>query len=466
MKPVDFKGKRITIMGLGLQGSGISAAKFFSNCGAKVTVTDIKTKERLRPALEQLKKFKNIVFVLGQHRPEDFSRAHLIIKGPGVPNSSKYLEIAKKNKVPIESEAGIFFELVKNPIIGITGTRGKSTTTKLIHEILKNAGRPVLIGGNIKNQPLFDLLPRIKKDTWLVLELSSFQLEGIETHKKSPHIGIALNLLEDHLNRYKNLDHYHQSKKTIVKYQTGNDYAVLNYDDEKIRGWAGQLKSKIWYFSLKRLGGENVIFIQDKRIILKTNQKEETLLSLDQIRLIGRHRLSSILAGVAAGVAAKIPLPVIKKTIEEFKGLEHRLEVVRDKAGVLYVNDTTATTPEAAERALESFAGNLVLIAGGADKNLSYDEMAKKIIARVRELILLPGKGTDRLVKALRKNIPEELGDYEFQTAGSIEEAVALASQLAQKGEVVLMSPGCSSFGLFENEFERGDRFREAVEKL
>ena len=244
----DYRDKKVTVMGLGLQGSGVAAAQFFARRGAFVIVTDIKTKDKLADSLLKLKEFKNITYVLGQHRPEDFKNANLVIKGPGVPNNSKYLDIARANKIPIDTEAGIFIANATNPIIGITGTRGKTTTTHLVYEILKLYGRKALLGGNISGKPLLGMLDKAKKDTLLVLELSSFQLEGMLPHKKSPHISIITNFGADHLNRYKDLDSYHKSKEAIVCYQQKDDFAVLNYDDEKVRSLAPALRSSVWFF--------------------------------------------------------------------------------------------------------------------------------------------------------------------------------------------------------------------------
>ncbi|MBU2025163.1 MAG: UDP-N-acetylmuramoyl-L-alanine--D-glutamate ligase [Patescibacteria group bacterium] len=462
----DLKNKKVTIMGLGLQGSGVSAAKFFYKQGAKIIITDIKPGERLKSSMEKLEKFKGIKYVLGQHRPEDFTKVNLVIKGPGVPGNSKYLEMARRNEVLIDTEAGVFFEMVKSPVVGVTGTRGKSTTTQLVYEIFKTAGQKALLGGNISNKPLLDILEQVKKNYWIVVELSSFQLEGIEQHKKSPKIAVVTNLMKDHLNRYDNTEDYHKAKETIVRYQTSDDYAVLNYDDEKLREWASRVKSKVWFFSMNRLGGSRVVFVSEGRIWIKVKEEQEELIELNKIKIIGKHRIYNIMAAAAAALAAGIKLTDIKKAVESFKGLEHRLEVIEEKDGVIYVNDTTATTPEAAVNALDSFKSSVFLIAGGSDKGLDFNDMAKKIIEKVKGLILLPGKGTDRLVKFLRKNIPEEIGEYEFKTADNMEQAVRMAASEAGPGEVVLLSPGCASFGMFENEFERGEAFKQAVEEL
>lgn len=454
-------------MGLGLQGSGIAIAQFFSKYNAKVTVTDIKTKDKLQKAIDKLKGYKNIRFVLGQHRPEDFSQSDLVIKGPGISWNSKYLLLAKKNKVPIETEAGIFVELVENPIIGVTGTRGKSTTTSAIFKLLKEAKVAAILGGNIKNKPLIKTLEQVKNyKTYLVLELSSFQLEGFIEHKKSPHIAVITNLMADHLNRYKSIDDYHEVKKGIAKYQKNKDFTILNADDPKLRDFSSELKSQVWYFSLNRLGGENVVFLSDNKIYYRDHKKEEELIDTKNIKLIGKHRLTSVLVTVAVGKILKISDKIIKKAIQEFKGIQHRLEVIAEKEGVLYVNDSTSTVPEAAIMAVRSFK-NVILIAGGADKKLDFKDLVLAINKNVKKLILLPGKGTDRILIALKKHLTkEELENLNYELTQNMHEAVQKAKDFAKPGDVVVLSPACSSFSQYNNEFDRGDDFAGEVEAL
>jgi UDP-N-acetylmuramoylalanine--D-glutamate ligase len=463
----NFKGKRVTIMGLGLQGSGIAAVKFFHREGAKITVTDIKTKEKLSPSLEKLKDLKNIEYVLGQHRQEDFSRADLIIKGPGIPFDSKYLKIARKNKVPIETEAGVFFDLLSNPLIGITGTRGKSTTSQLIYEIIKLSGRKVSLGGNIKDKPLLALLENIKKDSWLVAELSSFQLESLGPKSQSPHIAVMTNLLEDHLNRYENLEAYHAAKEAIIRNQTEDDFAVLNYNDKRVRVLSAKTKAQICFFSQNRITGGRRVFVSDRKIFTAKGLEEELVLDLDRLSLIGGHRVESVLAAVAVAVIMKIDFSVIKKAVYGFKGLEHRLEAVKEVAGVLYINDTTATTPQAAAKAIASFGEPTILIAGGADKGLDFSPLVDSIIgsSNLKKIILLKGDGTIRLENMFKKMAPADflLSLFLKRDCDSLEEALILAQKVAVAGDVVLLSPGCSSFGMFENEFARGDIFKELV---
>ncbi|MBD3244690.1 MAG: UDP-N-acetylmuramoyl-L-alanine--D-glutamate ligase [Candidatus Moranbacteria bacterium] len=464
-----YKDKKVTIMGLGLQGSGIEMVRFFVNKGAKVTVTDIKTKEKLQSALDKLKDFKKVRYVLGQHRPEDFSKADLVIKGPGVSWNSKYLQIAQKNKVPVETEAGIFIKLVKNPIIGITGTRGKSTTTQIIYEILKKANVDVAIGGNIKEKPLIKLLMEVKKEsTWLVVELSSFQLEGMRAHKKSPQLAVITNLMVDHMNRYKTVEDYHGAKKTILRFQGREDFAVLNQDDEQVRQLTSLAKGNIFFFSTKKLGCENAAFIFKDKIMFRNNRELEEICNVEELKIIGRHRYPNILAAVCVAKIFNVSSETIKKVVENFSFLEHRLEIFKQVDGITFVNDTTASVPEATIHALDSFGDkNIILIAGGADKKLDFSQMANKISEKVNYLILLPGRGSDRILNAIRKCCPQEFkNEGSFIKVENLDQAVEKAKEVARQNDLVLMSPACSSFNLFNNEFERGDKFKEAVEKI
>lgn len=470
MRLEEFKNKKITIIGLGLHGGGVAAAKFFSKLGARVLVTDLRTKEELKESIEALKDYP-LKYVLGQHRPEDFSNADLVLKNPAVPENSKYLEIARKNKVPIETDIGIFFELCPAPIIGATGTKGKSTTVSLIAKILSREYENVFLAGNIRTSVL-EKINKIKKEDLIVLELSSWQLAGLRPHQKSPHWAVITNILPDHLNRYKNMAEYLEDKKQIFKWQKKGDYLVLNYDDEVVRAMAPEAKrSEIFYYSQqKQAPNFNGVFLDGEKIFFGSEEKE--ICSLSDIQLLGRHNIGNVLASVTLAKILDISRKSIKKALNQFKGLEGRLELVRTLADVKFVNDTAATMPEASLAALDSFSVNgqkkIILIAGGADKNLDFAKLAEGILKMVKVLVLLDGTATAKLIEAVKKKI--ELSSYgEFKIIGplqSMKEAVEQARSQSEPGDIVLLSPACASFGLFRHEFERGEAFNQAVEKL
>jgi len=405
-----FKDKKVVIMGLGLHGGGVGVAKFFAKQGADVLVTDLKTKSQLKKSVDKLKKLP-IKFVLGKHREEDFIKADLIIKGPAVPPNSKYLKAARDNNISIKTDIQIFFDLFKGEIIGVTGTKGKSTAATLIYLFLKQKHKNVFLAGNIGITPL-EIFNKIDKKSKIVLELSSFELENL---KQSPHVAVITTLFEDHLNRYKNLKEYIKAKKPIFKYQNKNDILFLNKDNVYTKKLAEEAKSKVIFFPEGK-------------------------------------------AALSVAKFYKISQKSIKKVLASFKGVPHRQELIAVKKGVKYINDTAATTPESAVLAIKKFkkdCNNLILIAGGQDKNLKYKNLAKEIRKNVDYLILFPGTASDKIKKELKK--------FNYYNAKSMEKAVKKAVSLSKKKDIVLLSPGAASFGLFKNEFDRGAQFKKYV---
>jgi UDP-N-acetylmuramoylalanine--D-glutamate ligase len=467
----DFKNKKITVMGLGLHGGGVGVAKFFSQAGAKVLVTDLRNRDDLKESLEKLKGLP-IEFILGQHRTEDFINTDLVIKNPAVPENSKYLQIAQENKVPIDTDVGIFFELCPAPIIGVTGTKGKSTVAALIAKMLARKYSDVVLAGNIRASVL-EKLAQINKNSLVVLELSSWQLAGLRSHRKSPHVAVITNIMPDHLNRYPTMAEYIEDKKCIFKWQKakprknihdvlgGRDHLVLNYDDKMVRDLAKQVKSQVFYFTrenglLEDLKGA---FVKGQEIFF--DREEKAICSLDDIPLVGQHNISNVLAAVTVARLYQVSAKSIKKALHKFKGLEGRLELIAEINGVKYINDTTATTPEATLAALNSFSPkqNIILIAGGTDKNLDFHQLAEVIVKRVKGLILLPGTATDKIEPLLENRLS-------IFKANQMSEAVQQASRLTKEGDIVLLSPACASFGLFRHEFERGEAFAKAVSSI
>jgi len=436
-----FKGKKVLVMGLGLHGGGVGVAKFFYAQGAEVLVTDLKSEEKLKDSIEKLKKYKRIKYALGGHKEEDFINADLIVKNPDVPSTSPYLEIAKKNNVQVETDLSLFFKLSGAFIIGITGTKGKSTTSSLIYHLLKLKFKKTFLAGNIGISPL-ELLPKIKKGDKVVLELSSFGLEGLT---QSPNIAVITNILPDHLNRYGTMSEYIEAKKLIFKYQTQKDYLVLNQDDVIVRHF-GKLsagKAKVALFSV---------------------QDEPTHIKLEKFKLFGTHNLSNLLAAIKVAEILKIPAKTIERGLASFKGVPSRQEFIKEVNGVKYFNDTTATMPAAVITAINVFSENfpnakLVFICGGQNKGLAYKELSDVIKQKVAELVMLPGTASDK--------IKEELTEYKnLHNVASMQEAVKKAKELSRAGDIVVLSPGAASFNLFKNEFDRGDQFVKEVKNL
>jgi len=450
----SFKRKKVTVMGLGLHGGGVEAAKFFCKKGAKVLVTDLKEKEKLQKSIEKLKDF-DVEYALGKHKKENFINADLIVKNPDVPKDSPFLKIAEENKVPVETDVNLFLERIKNNlVIGVTGTKGKSTVSTLIYKILKKEYPETILAGNIGISPL-KALENVKKNTKIVLELSSFSLENV---KKSPNIAVVTNIYPDHLNKYKNLKEYVGAKKRIFKFQDKKNSLVLNYDNSKTKNFSKETKSNVIFFSSKKILSkgcfikDNWIFFNDKKII-----------NLKNLKLTGEHNISNILASVSVAKILNISTDSIKKALISFEGVKNREELVDIKNDIKYINDTTSTMPESTifsvKNLKEKFPDSrIVLIGGGEDKNVNYERFSKEIDKNVSFFIVFPGSASEKIKDSLKKIKPIKVG--------SMEEAVKKSSDLAQKGDIVLLSPGAASFNMFQNEFDRGDQFNEEVKKI
>jgi len=457
MTKKDFKNKKITIMGLGLNRGGIGSARFFAECGAKVLITDIKKERDLSGSLKKLKDLK-IEYVLGQHRPEDFKNADMIIKNPAVPAVSKYLEIARENKIPIYSDIGIFLKLCKSPIIAVTGTKGKSTTASLIYQMLQKQYENVVLAGNIRVS-VFSVLKIIKKDSLIILELSSWQLADLENIKCKPQVAVITNIFSDHLDRHKTFKNYVQAKKNIFKSQNKNNFLVLNHDNKTCRKLAKNALAKIIFFSLKsevkgaHVIGNNIVF----------GLKKEFICARESLNLHGKHNLANALAAITASKIYNVKTKDIKKVLKNFRGLEGRLEFVKELGQVKYYNDTCATQPDAVIAGLKIFKKPIILIAGGSDKELEFRGMAQWILKKVKTLILLPGNGSDKIKSAIKK-----LGKkhWPIHEVDNMQQAVETAHKLAKPNQIVLLSPGCSSFSSFKHEFDRGDQFKKRVQSL
>lgn len=437
---MDFLGKKVLVMGLGLQGGGVGVARFFAEHGAKVTVTDLKSEKELQTSLVSLAGLP-INYVLGKHREEDFQKTDLVIRNPDVPRDSSFLEIARKAGAKVEMDESLFLRLCPNSqnVIGVTGTRGKTTTTHFIGAILKKAGFHTLLGGNLRGVTTLSLLDRIKAGSVIVLELSSWQLQGLDQDKISPHIAVITNIYPDHLNRYKSIEEYIADKKIIFKYQNKNDFLVLNFENKTCQGLAQEAKSKVVFFKKSDL---------PKFLV-------------PQLKLKGEHNLENAAAAYQVAKILKIDEAVITEGLVGFSGVPFRLEEIRTTEGVTFVNDTTSTAPIATIQALKAYHGKkIILLAGGSSKNLDLSELGSEISKRVKAVIFLEGSATDGLVSEVsrQKSKIKILGKL-----NDLKKAVILAKKVAEPGDFIILSPGCASFGMFKNEFDRGEQFNHAV---
>lgn len=438
-RSVAFSGKKVLVMGLGLHGGGVGVVRFLARCGARITVTDLRTKKELAPSLSALAGIKGITYVLGRHRTRDFANADIVIKNPGVRPHSPYLATAKKNGVQITSDIGIFFQRCQAPIIGVTGTRGKSTTAYLIWLFLKTKyGKKVFLAGNIRKSVL-EILPKIKKGDVIVLELSSFQLTDLRQEKISPAIAVFTNIQRDHLNWHTSMQDYIRAKSAIFAFQKPDDYLFTNPHDRTV-------------CALAKKAHQHVVLPRIAPLLKKIADEN-----------LGAHYESSVALASAVARHLHIPASAIEKTLRSFHGLPERQEEIALKNGVHFIDDTTATTPDAAIAAVQRFRkktgrGRLILIAGGSDKKLDFRKFVREIVKSADRVIFLPGSATEKI-----KNQELTIKAYE---AASMAEAVAAAYRMAEKGDYILLSPGAASFGLFLNEFDRGFQFQKAVKRL
>jgi len=432
-----YKGKKILIVGLGIQGGGEGIARFFAKLGAKVTVTDKKPREKLLSSVNKLSDLP-ITFHLGAHDIKDFIDSDIIFKGPSVLWSTPEIVAAKKNRIPIEMEMAFFAKHFEGKIIGITGTRGKSTTTYLIFNILKFSNFPVYLGGGIPGISTIDYLNTLNKSDWVVMELSSWALSAFHQDKISPHIAVLTNIYPDHLNYYNNMEEYEYDKKAIYLYQKEDDYLIIN-DRLQITDF---LKSKVIRFN-----------------------KRDFLYNLKYLK--GDHNLENAVAALQVAKILKIDEKKAVEIISNFKGLPYRQEIVGEKEGIIFVNDTTSTTPIATIKAIASFKDKkIILILGGNSKNLATSQLINNLI-KVEKIVLLAGSFTDEILPILKEKYQNKITKLVYSDLkGAIDEAYQLAKTIGKKNTLVLFSPGATSFSMFNNEFHRGEEFNKIVKNL
>ncbi|MDO8565985.1 MAG: UDP-N-acetylmuramoyl-L-alanine--D-glutamate ligase [Candidatus Moranbacteria bacterium] len=461
-----FKDKRITVFGLGLNTGGVGTVKFLVERGVReVIVTDIKSREELEPSLQKLAKYKNVTYVLGQHRPENFTHVDMVIKNPVIPWTNEYVKLAEKHGVPVEMDSSIFFALCRVPIIGVTGAKGKTTTATLIAHILEKAGKSVTRVG-IGQAGVLGTLGDITPESVVVFELSSWRLSALGRLKKSPHVAVLTNIYPDHLNYYKTMAAYIADKKNIFLFQKQKDILVASFDDVEIRTMAQDAKGILLWFSKGLEVDGDGAWVKDEKIYIRRQGSVQELLPLEHVPFKGEHNMGNIVAAVVATLAYGISPKQIASGIRSFVGLPHRLEYIGEKKGVGYYNDTAATIPEATIAALRSFTEPVILIAGGSDKRLDFGTLAKEILKRSKGLILFKGDATEKLLQALKEALPAGEKERSFEVVESMAKAVELATRGAEPGDIVLLSPGATSFGIFKNEFDRGEQFRKSVSEL
>jgi UDP-N-acetylmuramoylalanine--D-glutamate ligase len=437
---LEIADKNILVVGLGI--SGIAATRFLSTRGASVTVTDIAGEQKLGDHALQIREM-GVKMELGQHRLETFENSDLIVLSPGVPHTLLPIKRAQEKGIAVWSEIELASKFIQQPIVAVTGTNGKTTTTELIGNMLKSSGLKVFVGGNI-GIPLISYVEKEEKADIVVVEVSSFQLDSIETFR--PSVGTLLNITKDHLDRYSDFAAYAKSKGRLFENQQENDTAVLNGSDPIVNSICANIKSS------------KILFFAHETISICNNKNGTKSLDLSGINLLGKHNRENASAAALTSLAAGGTLEGVQSALDHFKGLPHRLEYVTTINNVRYYDDSKATNIDAVTKALESFDKPVVLIMGGRYKGGDF-QVLEDLVSRHTKKIIALGEA--------KENIMSSLGHVKSTIlAASMEEAVFLAHDEADPGDVVLLSPGCSSFDMYNSYAERGDFFCKAVENL
>jgi len=461
---------------VGLAREGTALARFLAQAGARVTVTDLKSAPDLAEALDDLSDLP-LTYHLGGHDVDGLLReAEVVFASPGVPQAAPLLVAARDRGLPVSTETRLFIQSCPGRVLGITGSSGKTTTTSLVGEMLRAAGRATWVGGNI-GQPLIGELDHMTAASraWAVMELSSFQLalfgpqagvqgdlgQTLMGNGTSPHVAAVLNVTPNHLDRHASMEEYAEAKQNILRYQGPGDWVVLNPDDDWTAGWIREAPGRVLQFSRRHPVAAGA-YLDGMDVMVRLDDRQRRACRVSDVRLRGAHNLENVLAACALALAADVEPAAMREAIAGFAGVEHRLELVRVLDGVEWVNDSIATSPERALAALRSYDQPVVLLAGGRDKHLPWDEWAREVARRVRVLVLF-GEASDLIERELARHgvtVPA------FHRGETLEGAVGIARQEARPGEVVLLAPGGTSFDAFRDFADRGQQFKELVHRL
>ena len=447
---MNIKNKSVLVIGAAV--SGIPAVKFLSGKGALVTLNDSKTREALEQVVEQLKDFKYDL-VYGGHPLALADKCDFAVVSPGVPLDIPLIKELNRLGKPVIGEIELGYLFAKAPIIAITGTNGKTTTTALLGEIMENSGTKTFITGNIGNALVGEVDKAGEGDVF-VTEVSSFQLESIDKFK--PHVAAILNITPDHLNRHKTMEGYTDAKMRIFENQNDDDFSILNWDCPETKVLEDRIKSRVLFFSRKDILCEGA-WVEEGAIWVSLGGDPKFVVSLDEIFIPGKHNLENALAAAIMAYCFGVSPLIIGKSIHEFKGVEHRIEFVAEINGVTYYNDSKGTNSDAAIKAIEAMKRDIILIAGGYDKGMDFSEFAEAFEGKVKKLVLL-GETKYKIADAA-----EKAGFKDYVFVDSLEEAVRISKSAALPGDCVLLSPACASWGMFTNYEERGQIFKELV---
>ncbi len=453
----DFKNKKVAVLGLGIEG--MSNVHFFVEKGAQVTLFDKKEENQVNQTLLQAVKKLEVSTSFGSDYLDHLEAFDVIVRSPGIKTLSPQLVEARKRGQVVTSQTQLFMELCPCPIIGVTGTKGKGTTSTLIYEMLKKQGKQAYLGGNI-GLPPFTFLKDLTPDSVVVLELSSFQLQDVT---KSPHISVVLMITSEHLDYHVDTYEYVEAKRNILAFQTEKDFAVINRDYVASLESDIHTEGKVYYVSRERTAQDGC-FIKENAVWLAQDGKEEKIIDASELLLPGKHNLENVSAAVMAAILSGVEKETIRTVLRSFKGLEHRLELVGEIEGVRYYDDSFSTTPETAIAAIESFSEPEILILGGSHKGSDFYLMGQTI-KEAKNIKAIIGIGEEwEVIKEHLKDMPETI--LIIEGARDMKTIVQAAVKLASKGDVVLLSPACASFGMFENYKDRGNQFKAEVSLL
>lgn len=447
-----FAKKKVLVFGAGV--SGISVAQTLQDLGAEVTLYDRKSQTEINKNLMPLTK-KGVKLILGQEKFKPVGYDYLILS-PGISINHPLVREAGSSGTVVMSEVEAAYRLCHAPLVAITGTNGKTTTTTLVGEMLKTTGKKITVGGNIGAALSTEVLD-VDESGWVVAEISSFQLEGVISF--APHIAAILNITPDHIDRHGSFDNYKHTKERIFMNQKSDDYLILNYDDNVVREMGCAAPSQVVYFSSSHVLDEG-FFVKDNNLQYKWKNDSGIICSINEMKLFGRHNVENALAACACAFFSGVKVADMKATLKTFSGVEHRIEFVKSINGVQYYNDSKATNPESTIKALEAFSGNIILIAGGRDKMTDLTQLMTLVKQKVDELILL-GEAKERFYEAAVKN-----GVEHIHKVDRFEDSIVLANKLARMPQVVLLSPACASYDMFRSYEERGRVFKKLVHAL
>ena len=451
---MEVKGKKVLVFGLGI--SGIGAGQILERHGAEVIMYDGNQKLTEEKIKKQLGEDSSAKIVIGDFPEEVLEKLDMTVLSPGVPTDLPVIEKMREQGITVIGEVELAYQFGKGDVLAITGTNGKTTTTTLLGEIMKNYQEDVFFVGNI-GTPYTTAVEKMTDNTITVAEMSSFQLESIVDFR--PRVSAILNFTPDHLNRHHTMEAYIEAKENIAKNQTEKDTCVLNYEDDVTRVFGENVKSKVLYFSSQRILEEG-IYLENGQIVLAMNGEKTPVCHVDELNILGTHNHENAMAAAGMAAAYGVPVDVIRRTLKEFQGVEHRIEYVAEKNGVVYYNDSKGTNPDAAIKGIQAMNRPTVLIGGGYDKDSAYDEWIDSFDGKVKKLVLL-GATRDKIAETARAH-----GFEEIVMADTFEEAFAKCVENAKPGDAVLLSPACASWGMFKNYEERGDKFKELVNNL